>query len=96
MHPSHSNHEKYGADRRVGHATAPGPGIPNPSPAPAAPPNVWSVPGDGRLSGMTQKGLFATVNDSDNIRECRVPPLGSPDRGACHVSSGESGWSCSG
>ena len=64
--------------------------------------------GCGRLSGMTQQGLLTSVNDPDNISGwdmlssghdacgCRVPPLGSPDRGACHMSSGESGWSCSG
>ena len=61
-----------------------------------------------RLSGMTRQGLLTTVNDPDNISgldmlssghdacECRVPPLGSPDKGACHMSSRESGWSCSG
>ena len=62
----------------------------------------------GRLSGMTQQSLLTSVNDQDNISGwdmlssrhdacgCRVLPLGSPDRGACHMSSGESGWSCSG
>ena len=55
--------------------------------------------GCGRLSGMTQQGLLISVNDLDDISgqdilpsghdpcECRVSPLGSPDRGARHVSS---------
>ncbi|CBI32422.3 unnamed protein product, partial [Vitis vinifera] len=70
MNHSHSEHEVYGADRHVGHASAPG--FPNPSPAAPPPAPAYAAPYFVQFGGGTRRWSTGLCHCCDDAANCLI------------------------